>query len=167
MPKKIDVISGFCVRIPCQFEIPDSFKPSLKESVEAIWKKTSIEGPNVLSSQSTVSSSLKGNVIGNILDKNCTTVFHNFPAGFSETLFIRLQGPEPLRYTFQQGVNITVFKDVPLPTLSSNVQVMEVLEGTRLTLTCSTLISCPSIHPLMKWNPQLGEQLTPALQVKM
>ncbi|XP_016146700.1 sialoadhesin-like [Sinocyclocheilus grahami] len=54
--------------------------------------------------------------------------------------------------------------DVPLPILSSNVQVMEVLEGTSLTLTCSTVISCPSIQPQMQWNPQLGEQLTPALQ---
>lgn len=110
MPMKIDAINGFCVIIPCQFEIPDSFKPSLNESVEAIWKITSIDGPNVLSSQSTVQSSLKGNVIGNILEKNCTTMFHNVPAGFSDTLFFRLQGPEPLKYTFQQGVNITVHK---------------------------------------------------------
>uniref|UniRef100_A0A8C1G7L9 Si:ch211-171h4.5 n=1 Tax=Cyprinus carpio TaxID=7962 RepID=A0A8C1G7L9_CYPCA len=163
MPKKIDAISGFCVQIPCQFEIPESFKQYLNKSVEAIWKKTSIDGPNVLSSEKTVSL-LKGNVIGNILDKNCTTVFHNFPDGFSETFFFRLQGPEPLIYTFQQGVNITVHKDVPPPILSSYVQGMEVLEGTRLTLTCSTVIACPSIQPWMQWNPQLGEQLTPALQ---
>uniref|UniRef100_A0A8C1SIL8 Si:ch211-171h4.5 n=1 Tax=Cyprinus carpio TaxID=7962 RepID=A0A8C1SIL8_CYPCA len=163
MPKKIDAISGFCVQIPCQFEIPESFKQYLNKSVEAIWKKTSIDGPNVLSSEKTVSL-LKGNVIGNILDKNCTTVFHNFPDGFSETFFFRLQGPEPLMYTFQQGVNITVHKDVPPPILSSYVQGMEVLEGTRLTLTCSTVIACPSIQPWMQWNPQLGEQLTPALQ---
>ncbi|KAK2887490.1 hypothetical protein Q8A67_015718 [Cirrhinus molitorella] len=161
MPKKIDAISGFCFRIPCQFEIPDSFKPSLNESVGAIWKKTTIDGPNVFSSQSKESSS----VIGNILDKNCTTVFHNFPAGVSETLFFRLQGPDPLKYTFPQGVNITFYKDAPPPILTPDVQVMEVLEGTRLTLTCSTVISCPSIQPLMKWNPLLGEhQLPPALQ---
>ncbi|XP_016121017.1 myelin-associated glycoprotein-like, partial [Sinocyclocheilus grahami] len=109
MPKKIDAISGFCVQIPCQFEIPNSFKQSLNKIVEAIWRKTSTEGPNVLSSEKT-ESLLKGNVIGNILDKNCTTVFHNFPDGFSDTFFFRLQGPEPLLYTFQQGVNITVHK---------------------------------------------------------
>lgn len=57
-------------------------------------------------------------------------------------------------------------KDIPPPILSPYVQVMEVLEGTRLTLACSTVIICPSIQPLMNWNPQLGEQLTPALQVK-
>uniref|UniRef100_A0A671LPD4 Ig-like domain-containing protein n=1 Tax=Sinocyclocheilus anshuiensis TaxID=1608454 RepID=A0A671LPD4_9TELE len=158
MPKKIDAISGFCVQIPCQFEIPDSFKQSLNKIVEAIWRKTSIDGPNV--------SLLKGNVIGNILDKNCTTVFHNFPDGFSDTFFFRLQGPEPLLYTFQQGVDITVHKG--WNTYFQNIQknVMEVLEGTSLTLTCSTVISCPSIQPQMQWNPQLGEQLTPALQVK-
>ncbi|XP_052390047.1 sialoadhesin isoform X1 [Carassius gibelio] len=163
MPKKIDAISGLCVQIPCQFEIPDSFKQSLNNLVEGIWKKISAEGPNVLSSKTTVSL-LKGNVIGNISDKNCTTVFYSFPDGFSETFFFRLQGPEPLLYTFQQGINITVHKDVPPPILSPYVQVMEVLEGTRLTLTCSTVISCPSVQPQLQWNPQLGEKLTPALQ---
>ncbi|KAK7139272.1 hypothetical protein R3I93_016417 [Phoxinus phoxinus] len=159
MPQNIDAISGFCIQIPCQFEIPDSFKKSLKNSVEVMWKKTTTEGANVLRSKL-----FQGNVIGNILNKNCTTVFHNFPAGFSDLYFFRLQGPEPLMYTFRQGVNITVYKDVPPPILSPHVQVLEVLEGTNLTLTCSTVISCPSIQPLMQWNPQLGEQLTPALQ---
>lgn len=160
MPPNIYAISGFCVQIPCQFEIHDSFKKYLNNSVEAIWRKTTTEGANVLSSH----LFLKGNVIGNILNKNCTTVFHNFPAGFSDMYFFRLQGHEPLMYTFKQGVNITVHKDVPPPVLSPHVQVLEVLEGTKLTLTCSTVIACPSIQPLMQWNPQLGEQLTPALQ---
>ncbi len=108
MPKKIDAISGFCVQIPCQFEIPNSFKNSLNKSVEAIWKKTTKEGPDVLSSKRTELSLLKGNVIGDILNRNCTTVFHNFPVGFSDNFFFRLHGPEPLKYTFEQGVNITV-----------------------------------------------------------
>lgn len=106
MPQNIEAINGFCVQIPCQFEIPDSFKKSLNNSVKAIWRKTTIEGPSVLSSD----LFLKGNVIGNILNKNCTTVFHNFTAGFSDMYFFRLQGPDPLMYTFQQGVNITVHK---------------------------------------------------------
>ncbi|XP_058610637.1 sialoadhesin isoform X1 [Onychostoma macrolepis] len=165
MPKKIDAMSGFCVQIPCQFEIPNSFKKFLNKSVEVIWKNTTKEGPDVLSSKRTGLSLLKGNVIGNILNKNCTTVFHNFPVGFSDKFFFRLQGPETLKYTFEQGVNITVHEDVPPPILSTYVEVMEVLEGTRLTLACSTVISCPSIQPLMQWNPQLGEQLTPALQM--
>ncbi len=79
MPKKKDAISGFCVQIPCQFEIPTPSKKSLNKSVEATWKKTTKEGPDVLSSKRTELSLLKGNVIGNILNKNCTTVFHNFP----------------------------------------------------------------------------------------
>ncbi|XP_067281128.1 Schwann cell myelin protein [Pseudorasbora parva] len=163
MPPKIDVINGLCVQIPCQFEIPDSFKNSLTNSVEVMWRKTAIDGRNVLNSDSELS--LKGNVIGNILNKNCTTVFHNLPVEFSDTYFFRLQGPEHLKYTFNQGVNIRVHKDVPLPILSPNVPVLEVLEGTKLTLTCSTVMPCPSIQPLIQWNPQLGEQLTPALQV--
>ncbi|XP_051729257.1 sialoadhesin isoform X2 [Ctenopharyngodon idella] len=161
MPQKIDAISGFCVQIPCQFEFPDSFKKFLNKSVEVMWKKTTVYGANVLSSEFSL---LKGNVIGNILNKNCTTVFHNFPAEFSDIYFLRLQGPEPLIYSYKDGVNITVHKDVPPPILDPHVQVLEVLEGTKLKLTCSTVISCPSIQPLMQWNPLLGEQLTPALQ---
>lgn len=105
MPPNIDAISGFCVQIPCQFEIPDSYKKYLNNSVKAMWKKATIEGANVLSLEL-----LKGNVIGNILKKNCTTVFHNFPAGFNDVYFFRLQGHAPLMYTFTQGVNITVHK---------------------------------------------------------
>ncbi|XP_043073094.1 sialoadhesin isoform X2 [Puntigrus tetrazona] len=62
-------------------------------------------------------------------------------------------------------VIIWILRGVPPPLLSSYVEVMEVLEGSRLTLTCSTVVSCPLIQPLMRWNPQLGEQLTPALQM--
>lgn len=107
MPQKIDAISGFCVQIPCQFEVPHLFKKSLNKSVEAMWRKTSKYGANVLSSEFSL---LKGNVIGNILNKNCTTLFHNFPAEFSDIYFFRLQGPEPLIYSFTDGVNITVHK---------------------------------------------------------
>ncbi|XP_051526585.1 sialoadhesin isoform X2 [Myxocyprinus asiaticus] len=165
MPQNINAISGFCVQIPCQFEIPDSFKGSLNKSVEAIWKKSDLSGLTVFSSKTEVSSLLKGSVIGNLLSKNCTTVFHNFPAGFNDTYFFRLQGPEPLVYTFQQGVDIKVHKDSSPPTLTPYVEILEVLEGTKVTLTCSTALPCPSQQPLMQWNPRLGEQLTPSLQV--
>jgi len=101
MPQNIDAMNGFCVHIPCQFEIPDSFKTSLDNSVKAMWKKTTIDGAIALGS---------GNVIGNILNRNCTTVFHNVSAGFSDMYFFRLEGHEPLLYTFRQGVNITVHK---------------------------------------------------------
>lgn len=110
LPQKIDAISGFCVHIPCQFEIPDSFKPFLSQSSDALWRKTDIEGATVFSSASNTTSLLNGNMIGNILNNNCTTVFHNFPAGFSDIYFFRLQGPENLKYTFKQGVSITVHK---------------------------------------------------------
>ncbi|XP_073787632.1 Schwann cell myelin protein isoform X2 [Danio rerio] len=164
LPQKIDAISGFCVHIPCQFEIPDSFKPLLSQSAEALWKKTDIEGATVFSSARKTTSLLNGNVIGNILNNNCTTVFHNFPAGFGDTYFFRLQGHENLKYTFKQGVRITVHEDVLPPVLNPHAQVLEVLEGTKLTVSCSTVISCPSVQPLMQWNTQLEELLPPALQ---
>ncbi|XP_039534721.1 B-cell receptor CD22 isoform X2 [Pimephales promelas] len=59
---------------------------------------------------------------------------------------------------------IWILRDAPPPVLNSHVQVLEVLEGSELTLTCSTVISCPSMQPLMQWSPQLGEQLTPTLK---
>ncbi|XP_051948396.1 sialoadhesin isoform X2 [Xyrauchen texanus] len=165
MPQHIDAISGFCVQIPCRFEIPDSFKGSLNKSVEAMWRKSDISGLTVFSSKTEVSSRIKGRVIGNITSKNCTTVFHNFPDGFNDTYFFRLHGPEPLLYTFQQGVNIKVHKDLSPPTLTPYAKILEVHEGTKVTLTCSTVLPCPSQQPLMQWSPLLAEQLTPSLQV--
>ncbi|XP_056596784.1 Schwann cell myelin protein [Triplophysa dalaica] len=165
MPQKIDVMSGFCVQIPCTFEIPDSFTKYLNKSVEAVWKKTDPGlGLTVFSSNS-VASVLKGRVTGNLLSKNCTTVFENFPDGSNDTYFFRLQGPAPLMYTFLQGVNINVHADLLAPMLSPHIDVLEVSEGQNVTLTCSTVLSCPSQHPVMHWSVTLGEKIDPAIQV--
>ncbi|KAI7799006.1 Schwann cell myelin protein isoform X1 [Triplophysa rosa] len=165
MPQEIDVISGFCVQIPCTFEIPDSFTKYLNKSVEAVWKKTDASlGSTVFSSKS-VASVLKGSVTGNLLSKNCTTVFQNFPAGSNDTYFFRLQGPEPLIYTFLQGVNINVHADLLAPMLSPHIDVLEVSEGKNVTLTCSTVLSCPSRQPVMHWSVTLGGKIDPTIQV--
>lgn len=108
MPQKIDVMSGFCVQIPCTFEIPDSYTKYLNKSVEAVWKKTDPGLGLIVFSSNSVASVLKGRVTGNLLSKNCTTLFQNFPDGSNDTYFFRLQGPVPLIYTFLQGVNINV-----------------------------------------------------------
>ncbi|XP_065144017.1 B-cell receptor CD22 isoform X1 [Paramisgurnus dabryanus] len=165
MPPHIDAISGFCVEIPCKFDIPESFKKHLNKSVEAIWRKTEATIGQVVFSSKSMTSVLKGTVTGNLLSKNCTTVFQNFPVGFNDTYFFRLHGPEPMIYTFTEGVYINAHAGLLAPNLSLNTDVLDVREGNNLTLTCSIIMSCPSQQPTMNWSVILGQLIHPTIQV--
>lgn len=139
MPRKIDATKGFCVEIPCTFQIPDSFTKYLNKSVEVVWKKTDASlGSTVFSSKSEAYV-LKGRVTGDLLSNNCTTVFQNFPAGSNDTYFFRIQGPGPLLYTFEQGVNINVH---PGWNLSIKGIITEV---SSLTYCCNSLLKTYSL----------------------
>ncbi|XP_055075913.2 Schwann cell myelin protein isoform X3 [Misgurnus anguillicaudatus] len=165
MPRHIDAISGFCVQIPCKFDIPESYTKHLNQSVGAIWRKTEATIGQIVFSSKSMTSVLNGTVTGNLLSKNCTTVFQNFPVGFNDTYFFRLQGPEPLMYTFTEGVYINTHAGLLAPNLSPNTDVLEVQEGNNLTLTCSIILSCPSQHPTMHWSVILGQLIHPTIQV--
>lgn len=52
---------------------------------------------------------LQGRVVGNVTQKDCTTLLHNFPSNYSDVYFFRLECVETLKYTFTDPVNILAY----------------------------------------------------------
>ncbi|XP_070778290.1 uncharacterized protein [Enoplosus armatus] len=81
------------------------------------------------------------------MGKNCTTVFDSFTQEFNDLYFFRLNCPR-LKYTFNDGVNITAQSD-PSPPLLTDVN--QVSEGVQMRLQCSVPVPCSILPPSLTW----------------
>ncbi|XP_072303342.1 sialic acid-binding Ig-like lectin 14 [Eucyclogobius newberryi] len=96
---------------------------------------------------------MTGNVLGDVKRKNCTTVFGNFTEEQNGVYFFRLDCPKSLlKYTFTQGVHITVKQGVAPPSLTSVTSLSHVTEGGQVRLQCSVMVPCPSLPPSVTWT---------------
>ncbi|CAB1351184.1 unnamed protein product, partial [Coregonus sp. 'balchen'] len=164
-PQSIVAVGGSCLLVPCRFEIPAEFDADLKNCTPTgLWKKNQIWGNIVLSSAKTDAQNIiKGEMVGNLLNKNCTTIFNSFPAGYDDTYFFRLEcaGTNRLKYTFSSGVNISHADTPPKPQLTpmGNITV-----GERVRLSCSAPALCPTLPPSLTWTSGLGGIVESQLQ---
>ncbi|XP_041740751.1 myelin-associated glycoprotein [Coregonus clupeaformis] len=164
-PQSIVAVGGSCLLVPCRFEIPAEFDDDLKNCTPTgLWKKNIIWGNIVLSSAKTDAQNIiKGEMVGNLLNKNCTTIFNSFPAGYDDTYFFRLEcaGTNRLKYTFSSGVNISHADSPPKPQLTpmGNITV-----GERVRLSCSAPAPCPTLPPSLTWTSGLGGIVESQLQ---
>ena len=49
----------------------------------------------------------QGELVGNLLNRNCTTIFHNLPV-FKSELFFRIDCRNSLKYNYATGVVVDV-----------------------------------------------------------
>ncbi|KAJ0055230.1 hypothetical protein NL108_013542 [Boleophthalmus pectinirostris] len=147
VPLRIMGVEGSCVVVPCSFTLPVSYTAALNNcSGGAVWRKGGISGTHV----NTV------NVLGDLRQKNCTTLFSRFTKNQNNFYFFRLECPNSnLKYTFTQGVQITVASDVSKPSLTS---VSHMTMGDHVTLRCSALAPCPSLPPSFTWTAPEGNK---------
>ncbi|KAK0149149.1 Sialoadhesin [Merluccius polli] len=141
LPQKVKGLEGSCVRIPCNFNVGYGWNNYLDSSCTAKW----FRGQNLV----------QGQLVGNLLNKDCTTIFHNLTTSQSSLKYYFKLDCNILKYRFATGIDITV-KAVWKPVLS-RVGEAEVQEGSPVTLSCSTLITCPLLPPTLSWRPSLGE----------
>ncbi|KAK0154992.1 Sialic acid-binding Ig-like lectin 10 [Merluccius polli] len=141
LPQKVKGLEGSCVRIPCNFNVGYGWNNYLDSSCTAKW----FRGQNLV----------QGQLVGNLLNKDCTTIFHNLTTSQSSLKYYFNLDCNILKYRFATGIDITV--KVWKPVLS-RVGEAEVQEGSPVTLSCSTLItlSSPAPHVVME-DPSLGE----------
>jgi hypothetical protein len=107
MPQSIVAVGGSCLLVPCRFEIPAAFDADLKNCTPTgLWYKNILGGNILLTSAQTIK---KGVMVGNLLSKNCTTLFNSFPAGYDDTYIFRLvcAGTNRIKYFFYPGVHIS------------------------------------------------------------
>uniref|UniRef100_A0A667XHR1 Si:ch211-171h4.5 n=1 Tax=Myripristis murdjan TaxID=586833 RepID=A0A667XHR1_9TELE len=143
LPKSVRAVSGSCLRVPCRFEIQALYEADLLNcSKGGIWKRGSGSGQNVLiSSQSKDKNIIPGEIIGDVLSKNCTTVFSRLWHHHSDTYIFRLECPNQLKFNFAPDIH------PPPPQLSAP----GVSERQTVSLRCSAAVPCPALPPRLTW----------------
>nr|XP_055046783.1 sialic acid-binding Ig-like lectin 7 [Misgurnus anguillicaudatus] len=157
LPEKIEALSGSCVIINCTFTINNKYDNDLTDSAVGVWLKDGTDYQrNVVFNSSNSKLPLKGNITGNLKNKDCTTIFYDVTLNHKGRFMFRIEGT--LRYTYEQYVSIDVSDSPPNPTVQMFKDQMkvevhkEVLEGSSMCLRCSAKTLCSSSPPTLTWS---------------
>ncbi|KAG7523110.1 myelin-associated glycoprotein-like isoform X1 [Solea senegalensis] len=149
LPETIVGLTKSCITIPCHFTIPaDQETNILNCSNHGVWRKGSLTGLIVINSQKP--NIIQGQIIGDLTQKNCTTVMENFSEDDNDMFFFRLECPN-LKFTFTNGVRITAKTDPSPPQMTS---VTQMPQGAEVKLQCSAPLTCSNLPPSISWQPQ-------------
>ncbi|XP_072290253.1 B-cell receptor CD22-like [Eucyclogobius newberryi] len=155
---KLEALSGSCLLIPCTFKPAPEYEYllDLTKPVEAIWSKTYPYLGNPIipmffhSARTSLTSPME--MVGNLNQKNCTTLFSNINTSHSDTYYFRIENHKfKATGLCESSLQINV-RESPW---SPKVQV----DGTQreqetVTITCSALTPCPNSPPQLTWNLQ-------------
>ncbi|XP_035984476.1 sialic acid-binding Ig-like lectin 14 [Fundulus heteroclitus] len=152
-PKKIEALNGSCLQIPCSFNTEDkTFNSST--TVYGIWMKKNKDfsaNPNVVIFNSSGSVSTFSLNIGNLTERNCTTLFPDLNTSFTDRYFFRVQNGNYKATACADPLHITV-KDSPWSP-SINIPA-DLKEHQSVTISCSALTPCPDSPPELTWSLQ-------------
>uniref|UniRef100_A0A8C2BAD9 Ig-like domain-containing protein n=1 Tax=Cyprinus carpio TaxID=7962 RepID=A0A8C2BAD9_CYPCA len=163
LPKRVEALKGSCVFIPCTFDIDQQYKDDLTDSAKRMWFK---DGGSTaeFDSSSPNTGLLKGEIFGTATQKNCTTHYDNVDQSHNGSYYFRLEANGKLQYNYigptYSQVQIGVLGSPPKPTLSVFPDQQKVIEGSSVSLRCSTKIFCPSRPPSLTWSSSLIESVT-------
>uniref|UniRef100_A0A096MEH0 Ig-like domain-containing protein n=1 Tax=Poecilia formosa TaxID=48698 RepID=A0A096MEH0_POEFO len=154
VPRQIEALSGSCLQIPCSFKVKhDDYNPP--NPILGIWLKNTIDiisNPNSLIFKSDGSVNIYSlNMIGNLNEENCTTVFPDLKTSYTDTYYLRIEKGAFRANAICDPLHITV-KDSPWSP-SINVP-SDLKEHQSVTVTCSAFTPCPHSPPQLTWNLQ-------------
>ncbi|XP_073669975.1 myelin-associated glycoprotein-like [Paramisgurnus dabryanus] len=160
LPEKIEALSGSCVTINCTFTINNKYDKDLTDSAVGMWIKNGTDySTNVVFHSNRTNLYFKGEIIGKLKRKNCTTIFYNVTPNHSGQFFFRIEGNDVLKMTYSQKSALINVIDSPLnPTVQMFKDQMEVevheevLEGSSMCLRCSAKTLCSSSPPTLTWS---------------
>ncbi|XP_073719689.1 B-cell receptor CD22-like [Misgurnus anguillicaudatus] len=171
LPHTVTALTDSCVLIPCTFNI-SKFEEKLQNTTQiyGIWLK---KRHDYMKDKSSVVFNSRQNIIqgfrhiemiGNLTERNCSTVFYNIMMNHSDPYYFRLEmEPNVFRATFNTNANnasdssktvrINVTDSPQPPELISSPDVSKyVKEGTAVNLICSAEAPCPKQPPTLSWT---------------
>ncbi|XP_061632356.1 B-cell receptor CD22-like isoform X2 [Phyllopteryx taeniolatus] len=158
LPSSVQGVSGSCIHIPCRFTIPPVWDSYLDRTCAAIWRRGYSRSYVFDSSRTREESAnlnlLQGNLTGNLLEKDCSTILEDMTSDHYDSYFFRLECDNSLKFNFDESVVLDNRDSAPRPTITRNADQVE--EGTAMALECGAPAPCPTLPPLLTWAPLLG-----------
>ena len=101
IPERIQALRGSCVFIPCTFNLSETYAEQLKRPTRGVWIQ---KVPQFANTEATVvfndsGTSPSGQLIGDLVQKNCTTVLHKITV--SDKYYFRIETAADLWATFR------------------------------------------------------------------
>ncbi|KAG7320667.1 hypothetical protein KOW79_016520 [Hemibagrus wyckioides] len=161
LPESVEALRGLCVLIPCRFQIEEQYDKDLQRDPTGIWLLNGIDvnSNKVFNSKVTTENMIEGEIIGDLLMKNCTTILYDIRQSDRGNYYFRLEY-EGLKYTYRPPVSLRV-RDSPIrPSITLYKEDQgevedqnEVVEGTSVSLICSAPSApCLLNPPTFTWN---------------
>ncbi|XP_055015399.1 sialoadhesin-like [Boleophthalmus pectinirostris] len=149
----LEALSGTCLLIPCTFNFPIKYKLDLTNPVLAIWSKTH---PNlgkridsVLFHRATTGLTSLMKIIGDLHQKNCTTLFSDINTIHSDQYYFRIENNYFMGTAACDPLRITVQESPWTPSVHVSQRKQETV-----TITCSAPSPCPEAPPKLTWSLQ-------------
>uniref|UniRef100_A0A087XSN1 Ig-like domain-containing protein n=1 Tax=Poecilia formosa TaxID=48698 RepID=A0A087XSN1_POEFO len=158
VPRQIEALSGSCLQIPCSFNVTHSTYNNTN-LILGIWFKHTTNfdsNPNSLIFKSDGSvNKYSLNMIGNLNEENCTTVFPGLNTSYTDTYYLRLEKGKFRASADCDPLHITVKEMIQYSPWSPSINVpSDLKEHQSVTVTCSAFTPCPHSPPELTWTLQ-------------
>ncbi|XP_030046838.1 sialoadhesin isoform X2 [Microcaecilia unicolor] len=156
-PESLQTVQGSCLFIPCTFVFPSDV--SIPNGITAIWFKEVNSHRIVVyhSATNEAADTYKGRaeLLGNLDDKNCTLLLRNIKTEDAGKYQFRYEISEVHRWLDMKGVMVSVTSEVERPEVTFPA---DMVEGTPVTLYCSTRYVCPFDNMALEWKGYAQER---------
>ncbi|XP_024135953.1 B-cell receptor CD22 isoform X2 [Oryzias melastigma] len=161
-PKKLEALSGSCLIIPCSFETTpgdNGEKFDNGREIIGVWIKNNtqfFENPyNVIFNSTNQTNIYPMKIIGNLTQKNCTTLFSNLITNHTERYYFRIENRKFKEVDCYKPIEIKIQDSPQSPSIEIPA---DLKEKTSVSITCSAPTPCPHSPPELTWNLQADSQ---------
>ncbi|XP_049421925.1 sialoadhesin-like isoform X1 [Epinephelus fuscoguttatus] len=152
VPQKMEALSGSCLQIPCYIPNDDIHREGTGHVGKWIKSVANNRIPNnVIFDSSKTVNIYPINIIGNLSERNCTTLFSNLIINYTDTYYFRFKNSEYSTTAACDPLQITVQDSPPSPRIEISG---DLREKESVTITCSAPTPCPHSPPKLTWNLQ-------------
>ncbi|XP_017285323.1 sialic acid-binding Ig-like lectin 7 [Kryptolebias marmoratus] len=160
--KPLEALSGSCLLIPCKFS-PEE-KVDFTGNIFGVWIKNdpkfSQNPDNVIYNLSRSKGNYPMKIIGDLNQKNCTTMFFNLTQKYNDDYYFRVENEKFTATASCDPVNIKVKDSAWSPSIKISGGLKDLKEKESVSITCSAWTPCPHSPPELTWNLQQDSQKT-------